>query len=92
MRRITKNIDRTLFDSEKGVASKGAPKNRGDKQLSYTVIIVIYPDSRTIIIGRQKNKLRGAKQPSLIPSLYVQSMDKNNTSLCGEFCNLMAVI
>lgn len=41
MRRITKNIDRTFFDSEKGVASKGAPKNRGDKQLSYTVIIVI---------------------------------------------------
>lgn len=39
MRRITKNIDRTFFDSEKGVASKGAPKNRGDKQLSYTVII-----------------------------------------------------
>lgn len=41
MRRITKNIDRTFFDSEKGVASKGAPKNRGDKQLLYTVIIVI---------------------------------------------------
>lgn len=26
MRRITKNIDRTFFDSEKGVASKSAPK------------------------------------------------------------------